>query len=349
MYICTMSNTTNINELGEFGLIQKLTSKFERFNSSTMVGIGDDAAVVNQEEGVMLVSTDMLTEGVHFDMMYAPLKHLGYKAITVNLSDIVAMNGQPKQVLVSIAVSSRFTVEALEELYEGIRAACNNYKVDLIGGDTTTSLSGLTISVTVLGVAPAAKVVRRNGAQKGDLLVVTGDLGGAYMGLQVLEREKLVFREAPGAQPELDGYDYILERQLKPEPRVDIVNQFEEMNLLPTAMIDISDGLASEILHICSESQVGVKLYEDKIPIDQQTYYTARDFNLDPTLCALSGGEDYELLFTLPQASYDAIKDLPNFTVIGYMTDKSEGYELITKDGKQVPLQAQGWDSFTSK
>lgn len=349
MYICTMSETTNINELGEFGLIRKLTSKFETFNNTTMIGIGDDAAAINQKDGVVLVSTDMLTEGVHFDMMYTPLKHLGYKAIAVNLSDIAAMNGMPTQVLVSIAVSSRFTIEALEELYEGIRAACTNFKVDLIGGDTTTSISGLTISVTAIGVASAGKIVRRNGAKQGDLLVVTGDLGGAYMGLQVLEREKLVFQEAPGVQPELEGFDYILERQLKPEPRLDVIKQFEELNLFPTAMIDISDGLASEIFHLCSESQVGVKLYESKIPIDQETYDTAREFNLDPTLCALSGGEDYELLFTLPQASYEAIKDLPNYTVIGYMTPPSEGYELITKDGKQVPLQAQGWDSFTSK
>ncbi|MFM1932668.1 MAG: hypothetical protein RL226_1971 [Bacteroidota bacterium] len=340
-----MSETTNISELGEFGLIRKLTTPFELNNASSKLGVGDDAAVL-KHTALTVVTTDMLTEGVHFDLMYAPLKHLGYKAVTVNLSDVAAMNAEPRQILVSLGVSSRFTVEALEELYSGIRAACAKYQVDLVGGDTTTSRSGLTISITALGEVSEGKLVRRSGARKGDLLVVSGDLGGAYMGLQVLEREKAVFKDAPTAQPELDGFEYILERQLKPEPRLDVIKMLDELNVVPTSMIDISDGLASEIFHLCSQSKTGIRLYEDKIPIDQQTYDTAREFDLDPTLCALSGGEDYELLFTIPQEAYEAIKDLPHFSVIGYMTEASEGYEMITKDGHQVPLQAQGWDAF---
>lgn len=336
---------TEISSLGEFGLINKLTEGFQSESSRTFKGIGDDAAAIDMGETVLLVSTDMLTESVHFDMSYVPLKHLGYKAVTVNLSDICAMNAQPEQVLVSIAVSNRFSVEALEELYAGIKRACDVYNVDLVGGDTTSSLSGLVISITAMGRAKKENVVMRNGAKKGDLLVVSGDLGGAYMGLQMLEREKQVFQAAPQSQPKLEGADYQLERQLKPEARIDVVRQFKELDLLPTSMIDISDGLSSEILHLGKQSGLGCELYEDKIPIHPSTYDLAREFNLDPTLCALSGGEDYELLFTVSQSDFDKVKNHPDFSVIGHMTDLDQGYNLITKSGSQTPLKAQGWDA----
>jgi thiamine-monophosphate kinase len=342
------SSRTEINQLGEFGLIKHLTENITLKNSSTVKGVGDDAAVINytDTDKVTLVSTDMLVEGVHFDLTYVPLKHLGYKSVIVNLSDIYAMNGQPKQIVVSIALSSRFSLEAVEELYAGMLVACEKYGVDLIGGDTTSSLSGLIISITVMGEGDKNKVVYRNGAKDKDLLCVSGDLGGAYMGLQVLEREKSVFKENPKIQPDLEGKDYILERQLKPEARKDIIKLFEDLNLQPTSMIDVSDGLASEILHICEQSNVGVELYEEKIPIDSQTYDTARQFNLDPTMCTLSGGEDYELLFTIKQEDYDKVKNLPDFTIIGHITNKEKGRHLITKSGSVATLKAQGWDAL---
>jgi thiamine-monophosphate kinase len=288
----------------------------------------------------------MLVEGVHFDLTYVPLRHLGYKSVVVNVSDICAMNGEAKQILVSIALSNRFSLEAVEELYSGIRLACEKYGVDLIGGDTTSSLSGLVINITVIGEGHKDKVAYRSGAKEKDLLCVSGDLGGAYMGLQLLEREKAVFRENPKIQPDLEGKDYILERQLKPEARKDIVRLLSDLDVQPTSMIDISDGLASEILHICNQSEAGCELYEEKIPIDPQTYDTARQFNLDPTMCALSGGEDYELLFTIKIEDYDKIKNLPDFTVIGHITNKEKGRNLISKSGSVHPITAQGWDAL---
>lgn len=339
---------TELAELGEFGLIKHLTQHIELKNPSTIKGVGDDAAVINygNSDIVTLVSTDMLVEGVHFDLTYVPIKHLGYKAVVVNVSDIYAMNGQPKQIVVSFAISSRFSLEAIEELYAGMLLACEKYGVDLVGGDTTSSLSGLIINITVIGEGDKNKMVYRNGAKENDLLCVSGDLGGAYMGLQILEREKAVFKENPKIQPDLDDKDYILERQLKPEARKDIIKLFEDLNLQPTSMIDVSDGLASEILHICEQSNVGVELYEEKIPIDSQTYDTARQFNLDPTMCTLSGGEDYELLFTIKQEDYDKVKNLPDFTIIGHITNKEKGRHLITKSGSVATLKAQGWDAL---
>ena len=345
-----MSDTsrTELSSLGEFGLIDHLTRTIELTNTGSIKGIGDDAAVIDSEGQLQVVTTDMLVEGVHFDLSYVPLKHLGYKAIVVNLSDVYAMNAQPKQVLVAISMSNRFSVEAMEELYDGIRAACNAYGVDLVGGDTSTAVSGLTISVTAIGVASKDKLVYRDGAKENDLLVVSGDLGGAYMGLQLLEREKAVYKET-GAQPDLVGHDYILERQLKPEARKDIIALLEQLGVKPTSMIDISDGLASETIHLCKSSNVGVKLYDDKLPIDPQTYQTARDFHLDPSICALSGGEDYELLFTVALADHDKIKGNPNFTVIGHMTHASEGMHLVDKQGGLHALTAQGWDAFLKR
>ena len=337
---------TELSSLGEFGLIDHLTKHFEIINDSTIKGVGDDAAVLEYTNKQLLISTDMLVEGVHFDLSYVPLKHLGYKAVTVNLSDICAMNAMPKQLTVSIAVSSRFPVEALEELYSGIKAACTNYKVDLIGGDTTTSVSGLIISITAIGEAAKEDITYRNGAKDKELICVSGDLGGAYMGLQLLEREKSVFKENPNLQPDLEGNDYILERQLKPEARIDIPILLKSLGVKPTSMIDISDGLASELFHLCKQSNTGCQLFEEKIPIDPMTYDRARQFNLDPTLCALSGGEDYELLFTVPLSDYDKVNNHPDITIIGHMSDKSAGMNLITKNGIAAPLKAQGWDSF---
>ncbi len=338
---------TELTTLGEFGLIKHLTEHVEIHNTSSIKGVGDDAAVIKYEgEKHTLVSTDMLVEGVHFDLTYVPLKHLGYKSIIVNLSDICAMNGTPKQVTVSIAASNRFSVEALEELYAGMIFACNKYHVDLVGGDTTSATSGLVISITVIGEANKEDIVYRNGAKEKDLLCVSGDLGGAYMGLQVLEREKFVFKDNPNIQPDLVGNDYILERQLKPEARVDIVELLKGLNVKPTSMIDVSDGLASELMHICTQSDLGCELYEEKIPLDPQTFDRAREFNLDPTVCALSGGEDYELLFTVPMSDYDKIKHLPDFTIIGHMTPKTSGINLIAKAGTSHPIQAQGWNAF---
>lgn len=337
---------TELSSLGEFGLIKHLTQFVEIKNESTIKGIGDDAAVIDNKGKQIVVTTDMLVEGVHFDLAYVPIKHLGYKSVSVNVSDIYAMNAIPKQITVSFAVSNRFSVEALEELYAGIMTACHKYKVDLIGGDTTTAKSGLVISITAIGEANADELVYRDGAKEGDLLCVTGDLGAAYVGLQLLEREKKIFMESPGVQPDLEGYDYILERQLKPEARKDIPPLLKLLNVKPTAMIDISDGLASEILHLCTQSETGCNLFEDKIPIDPSTYNLAREFNLDPTVCALSGGEDYELLFTIDQSDFPKIKANPDITVIGHMTSKLEGANLITKGGTSHPITAQGWDSL---
>ncbi len=340
-------NRTELSELGEFGLIDKLTSGFISSHPSTMFGVGDDAAVISvSEEEALLVSTDMLVEGVHFNLMYMPLKHLGYKAVAVNVSDICAMNAIAEQITVSIAVSNRFPLEALEELYEGIHAACKNYNIDLVGGDTTSSFSGLIISITAIGRANKGRISYRSGARENDLLVVSGDLGGAYMGLQVLEREKQVFESNPEIQPDLDGHDYIIQRQLKPEARQDVVKYLKELDVVPTSMIDISDGLSSEIMHLCKNSNTGCFVYDEKIPIDGSTSMAAIDFNLDPVTCALNGGEDYELLFTVKQADYDKIKGNPNMTIIGHMTHPNDGIYFIDKNGSAVTLKAQGWKQF---
>ena len=340
---------TEIGTIGEFGLISELTKGLESKQESTVLGVGDDAAVISPTTGMhTLVSTDMLCEGIHFDLTYVPLKHLGYKAVVVNLSDICAMNGTPTQIVVGLALSNRFSVEAVKELYDGMRLACERYKVDLVGGDTTSSQAGLVLSVTAMGQALPDDIVRRGGASDGDLLVVSGELGGAYMGLQVLEREKLVFKEAPGAQPDLTGHEALLERQLKPEARTDVIAELQRLELVPSAMIDISDGLASEALHIAAQSGCGVRIHEDKIPMAEQMYETAREFNLDPTLCALSGGEDYELLFTVPQDRYEDIRNHPMFSIIGHMTDDPKERTLITRNGMETELKAQGWDGLKS-
>lgn len=341
---------TEISSLGEFGLIKTLTNNSPLYHTQTLKGVGDDAAVMDCGDFCLLSSTDMLVEGVHFDLSYTPLKHLGYKAITVNISDIAAMYGEPRQVLVSLAISNRFSVEALQEIYEGIRIACQNYKVDLVGGDTTASRSGLIISVTVLGVAQKDKIVYRNTARKGDILCVTGDLGAAYAGLQILEREKQVFIANPEMQPQLDGKDYVVRRQLRPEARMDIIHELKDIGLLPTAMIDISDGLASEIHHICTQSGLGAMIYEDKLPIAQETYDTAiNDFNLSPITCALNGGEDYELLFSIKQEDYDKIKNHPDITTIGYLTEAEKNINLVLRSGNLTAIQAQGWQHFSTK
>lgn len=337
---------TDIIELGEFGLIEYLTKAVELTQSTTLKGIGDDAAVLDFSNKKTLISTDLLLEGIHFDLRYVPLKHLGYKAVQVNLSDIYAMNGKASQITFSIGLSSKFPLEAVEEIYEGALIACKKYEVDLIGGDTSASAQGLVISVTSIGYGEADKIAYRSGAKEGDLLCVSGDLGGAYVGLQLLEREKRIFLENPQIQPDLEGKDYIVERQLKPEARKDIVELFQTYDILPHAMIDISDGLASEILHICKASQVGCKLYEDKIPIDPMTYDTAREFGLDPTVCALNGGEDYELLFTVPQDAYDKVKNQLDITIIGYITEEAAGCDMISKSGNVHPITAQGWNAF---
>jgi thiamine-monophosphate kinase len=340
---------TELSTLGEFGLIKHLTQKIELYNESSIKGVGDDAAVIDNKDLQTVVSTDMLVEGVHFDLGYVPLKHLGYKAVMVNLSDIYAMNATPRQITVSIAMSSKFPLEAIEELYEGIYKACAKWKVDLVGGDTTSSRSGLIISVTAIGVAEKDALVYRDTAKEKDLLCVTGDLGGAYAGLLLLEREKEIYKANPGIQPDLEGNDYILERQLKPEARGDMIEMFREMKLKPTSMIDVSDGLASEVLHLCDQSGLGCNLFEDKLPIDPMTFERARAFNLDPTTCVLNGGEDYELLFTISLSDFDKIKGNPHITAIGHMTDKNAGANLIIKDGSLHPLQAQGWDAFLKR
>lgn len=338
-------NRTELDELGEFGLIDQLTQDFPLRNESSMKGVGDDAAVINHEGFRTLVSVDMLVEGVHFDMTYTPLKHLGYKAAVTNFSDIYAMNGTPTQIVVGLGVSNRYSVEALDELYAGIRLACERYNVDMVGGDTTSSKAGLVISITVIGKAKEEDIVYRSGANKNDLLCVSGDLGGAYIGLLILEREKAEWIANPNMQPKLDGLDYVLERQLKPEARKDIVAQLKELGIKPTSMIDISDGLASEILHLCKESGVGCQLFEEKIPLDPTTDRMAKEFNIVPSIAALNGGEDYELLFTIDQKDYEKIKEIyTDVSVIGYMTDDKGVAELITPDNHVIPLKAQGWD-----
>jgi len=340
------SSRTELSDLGEFGLIAHLSKHIEIKNPSSIHGIGDDAAIIETKDMHTVVTTDILCEGVHFDLTFTPLKHLGYKAVVVNLSDVYAMNAEPTQIIVSLAVSNRFSLEAIEELYSGILLACERYGVDLVGGDTSSSLSGLIINVTAIGQAKKEEIVLRSGAQENDLICVSGDLGGAYMGLQVLEREKAVFKEDPNMQPDLDGHDYILERQLKPEARKDIVQLLKDFKIKPTAMIDVSDGLSSEQLHISLASQRGCHLYEEKIPMDPTTVNLAMEFNIDPTLCALSGGEDYELLFTISQKDYDKIKNDPDITVIGHMLSEGEGCFLISRDGNSHELTAQGWDAF---
>jgi thiamine-monophosphate kinase len=328
-------------------LISHLTKNFDVKQSSTLKSIGDDGAVLDFKDKKTVVSTDLLIEGVHFDLSYIPLKHLGYKAVVVNLSDIAAMNAKPTQITVSIAVSNRFPLEALEELFEGIAMAAKIYKVDVVGGDTTSSQKGLIISITAIGEANEEEIVYRNGAKNGDLLVVTGDLGSAYMGLQVLEREKQVFQVNPNNQPDLDAYTYLIERQLKPEARTDIRDLLEKLEVKPTSMIDISDGLSSEIIHICKQSNVGCNLYEEKIPVDPQFINVCEEFNIDSTTVAINGGEDYELLFTIALEDFDKIKANPNFTVIGHMTQESEGTHLITRANTKIPLKARGWDALS--
>ncbi|CAM1345234.1 thiamine-phosphate kinase [Tenacibaculum amylolyticum] len=338
---------TSLSELGEFGLITHLTENFKIYNKSTQKGIGDDCAVIAQTEKEILVTTDLLVEGVHFDLSYVPLKHLGYKAIMVNLSDVYAMNAEAEQVTVSIAVSNRFPLEAIEELYAGIQLACDTYNVDLIGGDTTSSTKGMLISVTALGAAKKEDIVYRSGAKPTDLIVVSGDVGGAYLGLQVLEREKEVFKVNPQNQPDLEAYTYLIERQLKPEARKDIPRLLKDLEVKPTAMIDISDGLSSEIMHICIQSGVGCNIYEEKLPLDPQVISTCEEFDIDSTMVALSGGEDYELLFTISINDFDKIKGNPNLTVIGHVTEKNQGMNLVTRANQQIKLQAQGWNSFS--
>lgn len=339
---------TPLSALGEFGLIDRLTDGYHATRTTTLKGVGDDAAVLDYGEKVVLVSTDLLIEGVHFDLTYYPLKHLGYKAVAVNLSDIYAMNGTPEQITVSIAVSSRFSLEAIEEIYSGIYMACRQYNVDLVGGDTTSSRTGLVISVTVLGTAGNGEVVFRSGAQENDLICVSGDLGAAYAGLLILEREKTVFKADPNMQPELEGLDYLLQRQLKPEPRRDIVELLKNHAVKPTAMIDVSDGLASDIRHIAKQSGLGCVIYEDKLPIFQATWDQLGILKIDPTTAALNGGEDYELLFTIQQSDYDKIKDHNDIHIVGYMTGLAEGHHLISRSGTKTELKAQGWDALKS-
>ncbi len=340
---------TSLSELGEFGLINHLTQNFKIKQNSTLKGIGDDAAVLDFKDEKTVITTDLLIEGVHFNLSYMPLKHLGYKAVMVNLSDVYAMNANATQITVSIAVSNRFPVEALEELYEGIHLACRSYGVDLVGGDTTSSTKGLLISITAVGAVNENDVVYRNTAKPNDLLVVSGDLGASYLGLQVLEREKQVFEVNPNSQPDLSNYSYLMERQLKPEARKDIIRILKELKVKPTSMIDISDGLSSEILHICTQSNVGCNLFEEKIPLDPQVISTCEEFELNSTTIALSGGEDYELLFTISQDDFPKIKANPNFTVIGHMTEENEGVHLVTRANQKVKLTAQGWNAMLNK
>lgn len=339
-------NMTPISSIGEFGLINKLTKDIKCENKSTIKGIGDDCAVLEIGKDFSLISTDMLVEGVHFDLAYSPLKHLGYKSITVNVSDICAMNGKATHVTVSIAASNRFSIEALEELYLGIKLACTKYNVDLIGGDTTSSMSGLMISVSVYGSVSKKNIAYRSGAKVNDLLVVTGDLGAAYLGLQLLKREKEIFKSNPSVQPDLSGNDYSLQRQLKPEAAVKYTKILNDLKITPTSMIDISDGLSSEALHIATSSEVGVRIHEEKIPVDYTVMNLAHQFNLNPIFCALSGGEDYELLFSISQTDYEKIKKDPDFTIVGYVTDASEGNKFVANDGSVHDLTAQGWDGM---
>ena len=340
---------TSVSELGEFGLIEHLTKNITINQESTIRSIGDDAAVLDFSDKKVIVSTDLLIEGVHFDLAYMPLKHLGYKAVVSNISDICAMNAKPTQITVSLALSNRFPLEAIEELYDGIQLAAKVYNVDIIGGDTTSSQKGLIISITAIGEAILDDITYRSGASPTDLLVVTGDIGAAYMGLQVLEREKEVFKVNPNNQPDLEHYSYLIERQLKPEARTDIKELLAKLEVKPTAMIDISDGLSSEVLHICKQSNVGCNLYEDKIPADPQLINVCEEFNIDITTIALSGGEDYELLFTIKMEDFDKIKANPNFSIIGHMVEEKEGIHLITRANTKIPLKARGWNALNKE
>ena len=342
----TNNKRTELSELGEFGLIDHLTKNIKLKNPSSIVGIGDDAAIIDNGAKRTLITKDLLIEGVHFDLTYTPLKHLGYKAVAVNISDIVAMNAKPQQIIIGIAVSNRFSLEAIEEIYKGIMLACENYKVDLVGGDTTSSVSGLCISVTAIGQADENEIVFRSTAKEGDLVCVSGDLGAAYLGLLLLEREKQVFKVDPNMQPEFSGNDYVLERFLKPEARPDIIKLLKAQDIMPTSMIDISDGLASEILHICKDSNLGANIYENKLPIDMTTNNLAKEFNLDPTTCALNGGEDYELLFTVPQSDFEKIQKTEGVSIIGHITDKNSGVNLVSANEVVTPITAQGWDAL---
>ena len=337
---------TEISKYGEFGLIKHLTERFKNINESTIKGVGDDAAILDYKDKQILVTTDLLLEGVHFDLVYVPLKHLGYKAAVVNFSDIYAMNGQPKQITLSLGVSKRFSVEDLEELYAGIEMAFKAYGVDLIGGDTSASLTGLTISITCIGEAQKDKIVYRNGAKANDLICVSGDLGSAYMGLQLLEREKIVFSANSEAQPDFEGKDYILQRQLKPEARKDIIKALADKGIVPTSMMDISDGLSSELMHICSQSNVGCRIYEDKIPINYQAAVMAEELNMNIVTAALNGGEDYELLFTVAMEDYDKIVTMDGVGIVGHMTKSELGLHLVGREGEEIELQAQGWNSL---
>ncbi|WP_303312000.1 thiamine-phosphate kinase [Hymenobacter sp. BT730] len=342
-----MSDITPLDKVGEFGLIHRIQNTITLQQPSTVLGIGDDAAVIAPAANHdVVVSTDMLVEGVHFDLTFCPLKHVGYKAVAVNVSDIAAMNATPTQIVVSISIGARFSVEAIEELYEGMRLACEAYNVDLVGGDTTASRGGLTINITALGQVEHGKAVRRSGAGPNDLICVTGDLGGAFLGLQVLEREKQAWQADPETQPELSKYPYVLQRQLRPEARMDIIHELRDLGVVPTSMIDISDGLASETLHLCQASGTGARIFSENLPIANPTLEVAEEFNLDPIMCMLNGGEDYELLFTVPLSAHDKLKNHPDITIIGHMIDKSEGANLITKAGQPVPLRAQGWQHF---
>lgn len=337
---------TEIGELGEFGLIERLAEGIHTRNKGTIKGIGDDAAVFDMGDKFLITSSDMLMEGVHFDLSYMPLKHLGYKAVAVNISDIAAMNGVPQQITVNLGLSNRFSVEAVEVIYEGIKAACEEYNVDLVGGDTTSSHSGLVLSVTALGTVDKELITYRSGAQENDILCVTGDLGGAYVGLQVLEREKQEFLANPDMQPKLDNYDYVVGRQLRPKARMDIVHELNGLGVKPTAMIDISDGLASEAFHLCRQANLGIAIYEDKLPIEKQAYETAAEFGIDPNACALNGGEDYELLFTIPQEDFEKLKNHADIHTIGFMQAASKGRGYVTRNQNVVELKAQGWKHF---
>lgn len=337
---------TEISSLGEFGLIDHLTKNIELQNASSVLGVGDDAAVIDHFGRQTVITTDLLIEGVHFDLVYTPLKHLGYKSVIVNLSDVYAMNATPTQITLSVGFSNRFSLEALNEFYDGVYAACDAYGVDLVGGDTSSSQKGFIISVTAIGEVLPEKVVKRSTAKPGDLICCSGDLGAAYVGLLFLEREKKIFMESPEVQPDLEGEKYVISKLLKPEARKDIIEFFEEQNILPTSMMDVSDGLSSEMLHICRQSGVGCRLYEEKIPIAEEMRSAAFKFEIDPTACALSGGEDYELLFTIPQAEHDKLVLNEQISVIGYVTDIAEGSKIITKGGNLHDITAQGWNAF---
>lgn len=341
-----MAESKSIKDLGEFGLIDHLTKDIIPMNASTHKGVGDDAAVLDYKNKQVVVTTDLLLEGIHFDLTYTPLKHLGYKAVVVNLSDVVAMNAIPKQITVSMGLSGRFTVEMIEEIYEGIKLACKVYQVDLIGGDTSASLTGLTISVTCLGEAEKDEIVYRSGAKDTDIICVTGDLGAAYMGLQLLEREKKVLDDVKGAQPDFGGYEYALEKQLKPEVRINVLKHLKEKEITPTSMMDISDGLSSELLHICKQSNCGCRIYEDRIPIDYETAKLAEEFNMNLVTAALNGGEDYELLFTVPLDQYEKVIMIEGVKAIGHITKPEHGAYMVTRSEQEFQLVAQGWNSI---